>query len=136
MRRVVVPSPEAGNKELELARNLTLTVYVLHALASATFVTFFVAVFINYSRRQRVAGTIYESHFEWQISTFWYTLLYLGLGTAFLIWALIQVLRGTTAWGEAAIGLLILLFNVGWHFYRVIRGLMRWSDRKPMPFRA
>lgn len=44
MRKSGEPSPEAGNKELEPARNL-------------------------------VAGTIYESHFERQITTFWYSLL-------------------------------------------------------------
>jgi uncharacterized membrane protein len=44
VRKSGEPSPEAGNKELELARNL-------------------------------VAGTIYESHFEWQNTTSWYSLL-------------------------------------------------------------
>jgi hypothetical protein len=30
------------------------------------------------------------------------------------------------------LGALLLLFNLCWHLYRVIRGLMHWSDRRPM----
>jgi uncharacterized membrane protein len=127
------PSPEAGNKELELARQLTLFVYVMHAVASATFVTFFVAIFVNNTRREKVAGTIYESHFEWQIKTFWYCLVYFSLGVGLLVWAFIRFTNGGTAWGMVMLGLLLLLFNLCWHLYRIIRGLMRWSDRQPMP---
>ena len=134
MRVAVKPAPEAGNPELELARNLTLFVYVMHALASACFVTFFVAIFVNYSRRGRVAGTVYESHFDWQIGTFWYSLLYFTLGVILVIWAIVRF-SGHQASGGGwllALGLLLLFFNLCWHLYRVIRGLMHWSDRKPM----
>jgi uncharacterized membrane protein len=129
------PSPEADDPPLALARQLTLFVYVMHAVTSVTLVTFFVAICVNYSRRHRVAGTIYESHFDWQIRTFWYSLLYFVLGAVTLIWGIAR------AWGEGGggtgmiiLGMLLLIFNLCWHFYRVIRGLMCWSDRRPMPF--
>jgi uncharacterized membrane protein len=133
MRKYGEVPPESGDKELELARSLTMFVYVMHALAAATLVTFFVAIFVNNSRRHRVAGTIYESHFTWQIRTFWYSLLYFGLACLFFVWAGILYSNGHSAWGMVALGLLIRLFNLCWHISRVIRGFMNWSDRKPMP---
>jgi uncharacterized membrane protein len=132
-------TPEADDPPLALARQLTMIVYVLHAVTSVAFVTFFIAIFINYSRRDRVAGTIYESHFDWQINTFWYSLLYFVLGAVLLIWGIIRAWgpHGSgTGIGMLIGGVLLLLFNLIWHLYRVIRGLMRWSDRQPMPFRA
>ena len=132
MRKLGEPAPEAGNKELELARSLTLFVYVMHALASATFVTFFVAIFVNKSRYDRVTGTIYQSHFDWQIRTFWYSLLYFSLACVFVIWGFVRWADDSGS-GMFVLGLLLALFNIGWHLYRVIRGLMNWSDRKPLP---
>jgi uncharacterized membrane protein len=132
VRRLGEPPPEAGNKELELARNLTLFGYVMHALASATFVTFFVAVFVNYSRYDRVRGTVYQSHFDWQIRTFWYSLLFFSLACLFIIWGFVRMMNDSGA-GMFVVGLLVALFNLGWHLYRIIRGLMKWSDRTPMP---
>lgn len=131
MKKQVSPSPEAGNKELELARSLTLFVYVMHALASATLVTFFVAIFVNNSRRERVLGTIYESHFDWQVKTFWYSLLYFALACLFVIWGFVRWANDSGS-GMLVLGLLLALFNLCWHLIRVIKGLMRWSDRKPM----
>ena len=75
-----LPPPEANDPALAPARQAALIVYVLHALASATLITFFVAIFINYSRYDRVNGTIYESHFRWQIHTFWYCCVYSLVG--------------------------------------------------------
>ena len=129
--------PEADDPALALARQLTLFVYVMHAMTSVTLVTFFVAIFVNYSRRHRVAGTIYESHFDWQINTFWYSLIYFTVGIALLIWGAYRAWGpGRGGVGVFILGLLLLLFNICWHLYRVIRGLMRWSDRRPMPFHA
>jgi uncharacterized membrane protein len=127
------PAPEAGDPPLALARQLTLLVYVMHALTSVTLVSFFVAIFVNYSRRHRVAGTIYESHFNWQIGTFWYSLVFFILGVGLLIWGVVDWMgQGAANVGLVIAGLLVLFFNLCWHLYRVIRGLMHWSDRRPM----
>ncbi|HTU65554.1 MAG TPA: hypothetical protein VMF52_06380 [Steroidobacteraceae bacterium] len=127
------PPPEASDPHLAQARQVTLFVYVMHALASTTAVTFFVAIFVNYSRRDRVAGTLYQSHFDWQIRTFWWCLAYSIVGCALAIWGLVRASGDWRTGGGAwliFIGLLILLINLCWHLYRVIRGLMRWSDRQ------
>jgi uncharacterized membrane protein len=115
------------------ARHYTLMVYVLHAVMSVTIVTFFVAIFINYSRRDAVRGTIYESHFGWQIRTFWFTLVYFLIGLALVIAGVVGMFsKGGGGAGILIGGILVLFVNFCWHLYRVIRGLMRWSDRKPM----
>lgn len=128
------PFPETGNPELAYARQLTLVVYILHAVTSATFLSFFVAIFINYSRHDRTRGTIYESHFDWQITTFWYTFVLFVVGIGLLVWGgLAWFGGGHGGMGLFVFGLLLLFVNWCWHLYRVIRGLMRWNDRRPMP---
>ena len=70
---------------------LTHFIYGLHAIAvligitsSATVAGRFVfglpslvAVFLSYLKRSDVNGTWLESHFRWQIRTFWFTALWL-----------------------------------------------------------
>src|SRR5688572_2326210 len=70
---------------------LTHVIYALHAFSALTglagsvfIVTAFlsgwpsiIAVIINYVKRDDVRGTFLDSHFRWQIRTFWYTLLWL-----------------------------------------------------------
>ena len=127
---------DAERKRLEAALNITRIVYVLHAIAPAALgVTFFVAVFINYSRLELVAGTYFESHFRYQIRTFWFSLLYSLLGVAALLialWRWVGSHGETSAVGMVVTGLLLLLFSLCWHIYRVIRGFMNLADRKPM----
>jgi len=127
------PAPEADDPPLAYARQLTLVVYVLHAVTSVTLITFFVAIFINYSRRDRTAGTIYESHFDWQINTFWYSLVYFLLGIGLLAWgAIAWWSKGGGGVGPIITGMLLLFVNWCWHLYRVIRGLLNWNERRPM----
>ena len=70
---------------------VTRVVYALHALSiligvftGASIATAFVfgwpsiiAVIINYVERSDVRGTYLDSHFSWQIRTFWYALLWI-----------------------------------------------------------
>src|ERR671911_2241306 len=74
--------------------NVTNLVYALHALSlligvttAATIVGAFVfgvpsiiAVVINYVKRGEARGTFLESHFRWQIRTFWFALLWCMVG--------------------------------------------------------
>ena len=81
-----------------------------------------IAVIINYVKRSEVRGTWLESHFRWQIRTFWFALL----------WALVSGLLFLTVIGiPFALG---LLFGLGlWAIYRVARGWLRLNDHKAMP---
>jgi uncharacterized membrane protein len=73
---------------------VTHLMYALHALSlligvttAATIVGAFVfgvpsiiAVVINYVKRGEARGTFLESHFRWQIRTFWFALLWCMIG--------------------------------------------------------
>ena len=47
-----------------------------------------IAVILNYVKRGDVRGTWLESHFRWQIRTFWYGLLWVVLCGVFVIFTL------------------------------------------------
>lgn len=122
---------------------ITQVVYALHALSlvigafgTATVIGTFlfgwpsiVAVIINYVKRSEAAGTYLESHFRWQIRTFWYALLWTAV-VGLLGAALAIVLVGFAIW-------IVGLFALGlWAIYRIARGWMRLADRLPMPMPA
>ena len=82
-----------------------------------------IAVILNYVKRSEVRGTWLESHFRWQIRTFWFGLLWVSLCGAFIVLTLgIGVI---VAW------LPLLLVSI-WFVYRVIRGWLALRDRRRM----
>ena len=117
----------------------THVIYALHGfgvalgvLTSAMVVTAFlfslpsiVAVIMNYARRSRVRGTYLESHFRWQIRTFWYALLLVAVAAAVSAPLMLIAVGFFTLWAAGvAIGI--------WILYRVVRGWSRLSSRLPM----
>jgi uncharacterized membrane protein len=115
----------------------TQAIYALHAfsiltgiLGAATVVGAFltgwpsiIAVILNYVKRGEARGTWLESHFRWQIRTFWFGLLWVVLCGTFVVMTL-------------GIGLLLVWLPLGivaiWFIYRVVRGWMALSERRPM----
>ncbi|HEY7557538.1 MAG TPA: hypothetical protein VIH18_22295 [Candidatus Binatia bacterium] len=110
-------------------------VYALHALSlligvttAATIVGAFVfgvpsiiAVVINYIKRGEARGTFLESHFRWQIRTFWFALL----------WCVVAGMLFVTFVGIPIA--LAIFFGTGvWAIYRIARGWLALRDRKPM----
>ena len=82
-----------------------------------------IAVIINYVKRNDARGTWLESHFTWQIRTFWFAVLWsciIGiLGAVFLI-----VLIGIGIWVAG-------FFILGvWAIYRIASGWLRLRDRR------
>jgi uncharacterized membrane protein len=106
------------DKEDKKLNQLTLAVYVLQCASLFVGVTALVAIIINYIKRPEVQGTRFESHFAWQIRTFWGALLGYVLGVMLFL---------------VLIGYPILLATWVWFVYRVVRGLLNWNDGKPMP---
>ena len=104
----------ASNQSL---KTLTLVIYVLYALSVLTGITAVVAIIMNYVKKQDVQGTLYESHFRWQIRTFWFGLLW-------------SVLAGLTL--LVGIGLILLPIVGIWYLYRQIKGFLYLNDGKPM----
>ena len=117
----------------------TQVIYGLHALSIltgilgvATIIGAFllgwpsiIAVIMNYLKRGEARGTWLESHFRWQIRTFWFGLLWVSL----CMWFVIMTL---------GIGILIawvpLAFITVWFIYRVVKGWMTLAERRPMSF--
>lgn len=85
-----------------------------------------IAVIINYVKRGEVRGTWLESHFTWQIRTFWFALLWAVL-VAVVSGPLMLVVIGFGTW---AIGMGLLGL---WAIYRVARGWLRLNARETMP---
>jgi uncharacterized membrane protein len=115
---------------------LAHVIYGLHAfsaltglLSPAMIVTAFlsgwpsiIAVILNYVKRAEVRGTWLDSHFSWQIRTFWFALLYLAVGAV----AFITMIGIPVA--------LVLWFATGvWVLYRIIRGWLALSSQKALP---
>jgi uncharacterized membrane protein len=104
-----------------LQREVTLTVGV-YALQAASFlfgITLLIGVIINYVKRDDVKGSWLESHFRWQIRTFWYVLLWSVIG---FITTMILV------------GYVILFINAIWLIYRIAKGWLNLRDeKKPYP---
>ena len=115
-------------------------VYALHALglaigafgAASVLGSFLfgwpsiIAVIINYVKRSDVRGTWLESHFSWQIRTFWFALLWaLFVGLVSLPLSVILVGIGTWIAGLFLLGV--------WAIYRIARGWMAPNDHRAMP---
>ena len=81
-----------------------------------------IAVIINYVKRSDVAGTWLESHFRWQIRTFWFAFL----------WVLIAIALGLTIIGLPLMAVILVVVTL-WLIYRVARGWLALSGVKPMP---
>lgn len=82
-----------------------------------------VAVVMNYIYQSEVRGTFLESHFRWQIRTFWFALLWVGLGVLLVV-TIVGIL---VAWA-------VFLGAGIWVIYRVARGWLTLQDRKPLTF--
>ena len=111
---------EAAIKGPETNHSLKQLTQVVYALQAASFLVGFsiiAAIIVNYVKREDVAGTLYESHFNWQIRTFWWSLLWGAIG---LILCLI------------VIGFAVLAADAIWVMYRVVKGWLRLSEGKPM----
>lgn len=115
---------------------LTYLIYGLHlfsavngVLTSAFIVTAFlsgwpsiIAVLLNYIKREDTRGTYLDSHFRWQIRTFWFALLWLVAG-AILVFTIIGI---PLAW--------ILIMIIGlWVLYRMMRGVAQLMNQEAMP---
>src|SRR6266705_5018962 len=115
---------------------LTHVIYALHAfsaitglLSSALILTAFltgwpsiIAVILNYANRSEVRGTWLDSHFGWQIRTFWYALVWLVVGGMALV-----------SFVGIPVALVVWVLTGLWVLYRIARGWMTLSSEKPMP---
>lgn len=110
------PVPQGdGTNQLVSLRNLTLINYALYILSMFGGITALVAIIINYIKRDEVRGTYLESHFDWQIRTFWWGLV--GVVLSFLLMAIL-------------VGFVTIVIVSVWILYRLIKGLLALNDGK------
>lgn len=109
---------DLNEEKMQSLKTLTLAVYILYALSYFAGVTAIIGIIINYVKQEEVAGTWLESHFTWQIRTFWFGMLWavMGIATVFIL-----------------VGFAILSANFCWIIYRIVKGWLNLNDGKPMP---
>lgn len=99
-------------------KNYVFIAYVTYALGLLILFTPFIGVLLAFIKRDEAQGSIYASHIDWLIKTFWVSLIGLLLGrlTIFIL-----------------IGWLILAATGIWLIYRVVVGLIKLNEDKPVP---
>jgi uncharacterized membrane protein len=105
-------------ENLDKLKTLTTVVYALQA-AGFLFpgLPWLVAVVMNYVKKDDVAGTWLESHFRWQIRTFWWGLLWGVVGGILTL---------------VLIGFVILFVDAIWIIYRIVKGWLSLSEDKAL----
>ncbi len=131
-----VPAPTSFGQPSANMVTVTHLIYALHGFAvftglvgSATIIGSFVAslpsiaaIVLNYWNQAAVRGTWLESHFRWQIRTFWFAVL----------WVVVAVLMFLTVIG-IPFALLVMGLVGLWILYRVVRGWLALSGQRGMP---
>ena len=128
-------NPQPLREPLPSVMTVVHLVYALHTVAivvgivgAATVVGSFVgslpsiaAVIFNYVKRSDARGTWVYTHYQWQIRTFWWAVLWALMG-----WALVLTIIGVV------VGVPVLITLTLWLIYRIGRGWLRLRDRRPM----
>lgn len=107
----------ALTENIKSAKTLTAIIYGLYAASFLIGFTALVAIIMNYIKREDVAGSFLESHFRWQIRTFWFGLLWGVIGGITML---------------ILVGWLILSLNALWIIYRIVKGWLNLNENKPM----
>jgi len=106
------------DEKLASLKTLATVIYALYALSLFSGITAIVAIVLNYIKLDDAKGTWLESHFRWQIRTFWWSVVWFVLGA--LTWI---ILVGWVVLGVAGV----------WFIYRIAKGWLNLNDGKPMP---
>jgi len=77
-----------------------------------------IAVILNYVKRSEARGTWLESHFRWQIRTFWFGLLWAVVGGILTL---------------VFVGFAVLFVAWIWMIYRIVKGWLNLAEGKPIP---
>jgi uncharacterized membrane protein len=111
------PILKVGETDLAAAKNAAQLVYILQAVGFFVGLTWIAGVIINHVKRDQAVGTWVDSHFRWQIRTFWFGLL----------WSVVGVLLSVIV-----VGFAVLAVSYVWMIYRVVKGWVDFSSGKPM----
>jgi len=98
-------------------KNYVFIAYVTYALGLLILFTPFIGVLLAFIKRDEAQGSIYASHIDWLIKTFWVSLIGMVLGMLTIL---------------ILIGWLILAATGVWLIYRVVVGLIKLNEDKPV----
>lgn len=98
-------------------KNVALAGYALQALFFVAGISAIVAVVLAYIKRDDARDTWLESHFRWQIRTFWWGLLWGIIGGVLML---------------VLIGWAVLFADMVWIIYRIAKGWLNLNDGKPI----
>ena len=98
-------------------KQLVTLVYALQAASFLVGITFIAAIMVNYLKRDELAGSWLESHFNWQIRTFWWSML----------WAVVGLVLSVVV-----VGIFILIADAIWVIYRIVIGWLALNDGNEM----
>ena len=109
---------DTADSGTESERTTLLIAYILHGLGVFNGLTSIAGVIVNHLKVNETGSAFVNSHHRWLIRTFWWGLLW-----AIVSWLLTFVL----------VGLLGFLVLAVWWIYRIVRGVLNYTERKPMP---
>ncbi|AXQ23751.1 hypothetical protein BEN71_17495 [Acinetobacter wuhouensis] len=120
------------------SKSLTLILYILYIVAIfSAGILAVIALIINYVKLDSVRGTIFESHFKWQIRTFWWYLIWTVLAFVPYLF-LFFTLDNPNAFAGVAFAatifcVAVLFISWIWIVYRAIRGIIALNDDQALP---
>lgn len=118
----LVSQPTPSSEKLNSLRKLTHILYALYALTWLSGgITAVIAIIINYIKFDETRNSVYESHFRWQRSTFWWAVLW-GIISGLLMMALV---------GFVFFGILSI-----WLIYRIVKGWLYLNDGRAIGIQA
>jgi uncharacterized membrane protein len=106
-------------QRLNSLKTVATVVYALQAVGFFIGITWIVAIVMNYVKKDEAKGTWLESHFRWQIRTFWFGLLWGVLGAILLL---------------VLVGWFVLAADAIWIIYRIVKGWLNLAESKPIPY--
>jgi len=131
---------DKDSRSLVAYNHITYLLYVLSYFTAGLL--WIVPIFMNYFKRREADGTWLATHFDWQIKTFWYSIVLFVIGVGIITFALggfgvsIMADSGNIAIGSvllASVGFIIMGFTFVWHLYRIVRGWIALADGRPVP---
>ena len=131
---------DSQQRTLTAYNHITYLLYVLSYFTAGLL--WVVPIVMNYIKRHDADNTWLATHFDWQIKTFWYSIVGFVIGTVILLSAFGVLGIGTLAnssgmtYGSMALGgfgVFIIGITVIWHLYRIVRGWIALTDNRPVP---
>ena len=96
--------------------SVAIIVYILYCVGYFTAITALIGVIIAHAKND-VTDPVLRSHYQFQIRTFWIGLLYLSIGFLLSI---------------VLIGIPFLIWWFFWSLIRIVKGIIRINEYKPI----